>query len=89
MREKERHVTGAMRSTGLLDSAYWVSYWGQGIFVALVVTTLTYITGLAFSIEVMVNTSGSVVWTFLFMYELAWFAIAFLCVQRNTAPTYE
>ena len=29
VREKERHVTGAMRSTGLLDSAYWTSYWLQ------------------------------------------------------------
>ena len=29
VREKERHVTGAMRSTGLLDSAYWASYWLQ------------------------------------------------------------
>ena len=52
VREKERHVTGAMRSTGLLDSAYWLSYWMQGILIALIVTSLTYATGVAFSIEV-------------------------------------
>ena len=77
VREKERHVTGAMRSTGLLDSAYWISYWLQGIFIAIVVTLLAYLAGLAFGLQVFTKADGSVVYTFLFMYELAWFAIAF------------
>ena len=77
VREKERHVTGAMRSTGLLDSAYWVSYWLQGIFIAIVVTLLAYLAGLILGLQVFTKADGSVVYTMLFVYELAWFAIAF------------
>ena len=72
VREKERHVTGAMRSTGLLDSAYWISYWLQGIVVALFVTFICYLAGVAFGMQVFTKADASVVYIFLFVYELAW-----------------
>ena len=50
--EKERHVTGAMRSTGLLDSAYWLSYWSHAILTSITTAALVHIMGLAFGIEV-------------------------------------
>lgn len=54
------------------------SYWLYGILTAITVTTLAYLTGVAWGVAAMTNTDGSVIWTFLFVYELAWFSLAFL-----------
>ena len=55
----------------------------QGILISLIVTTLCYITGIAFQLQLFTGTDGSVLWTFLFVYELAWLSLAF-CVALFT-----
>ena len=78
VREKERHVTGAMRSTGLRDTAYWASYWLQGAMIALATSLLGVAAGTAFQMEVFLNTDFSISFVFLYVYQLAWFAVAFV-----------
>ena len=76
--EKERHVTGAMRSTGLSDSAYWLSYWTHAILTAVIVSALVYLIGLAIGLELFTNSEGSLLYTILFVYMLSMAAAAFM-----------
>ena len=71
-------MTGAMRSTGLLDSAYWLSYWVHAALVSTASAALVHVTGVAFGLELFVNTEGSVLYVTLLLYSLTMCAAAFL-----------
>lgn len=76
-REKDRHITGIMRSTGLYDGPYWLSYWAQAMLTAALVTLLVYIAGVSFQLQIFERTNASVLIAAFFCFMLAQFALAF------------
>ena len=86
--EKEVHVTGAMRSMGLHDSAYWVSYWLLAIGISLVVALEVLIAGLAFDLPMFARADSGVLFAVFFTYLLTMSAAAFLFAAILPAVIY-
>eukprot|EP00966_Prymnesium_polylepis_P096089 2226474-Prymnesium_polylepis.1 len=78
--EKEMHVAGAMRSIGLAESAWWISYWVPACGSAVLVSLLVYLVGLGFGIQLFVNIDGLLAVLIFALFMLAMTAFAFfLC----------
>ena len=78
--EKERHITGSMRSTGMLESAYWLSYWAPAAINALLVSVIVYIVGAAFDLQIFSGCNGLLLILVFFTFTLA------MAPPRSTTP---
>ena len=75
--EKECHATGAFRTTGLLDSCYWLSHWAHVLATSLMTSLLLMLLGMAFRLGVFVTTNAGLLFVILVCYNLSMAAFAF------------
>ena len=76
--EKERHVAGAMRTTGLLDSAYWLSHWAHALLTSVLTSLVVLLLGMAFSLGLFVATNPALLLFILLLYNVSMSSVAFL-----------
>ena len=76
--ERERGIVTAMRSMGLLDTAFWLSYVAVALVSSLLTCTLVYLVGLAAGLPLFTGVDGGVLFTIMFVFSLAMAAQAFL-----------
>jgi hypothetical protein len=76
--ERERGVTGAMRAMGLLDTAYWASYWALALASSLLTCAIVYVTGVASNFYLFATVDGGVLYTICLLFSLAMAGSAFV-----------
>ena len=65
VKEKELHIAGAMRTTGLAEGPYWVAQWLRAIATSLLAAGLVHVAGYAFGLSVFLHTDPSLLYALL------------------------
>ena len=76
--ERERGVTGAMRAMGLLDTAFWASYWALALPSSLLTCAIVYAAGAASDFYLFQTVDGGVLYTIFLLFSLAMAGGAFV-----------
>ena len=74
--EKENNLLDSMRMTGLLESAYWLSWFLYFAFTSLISTTLMYFAGTVMGTPIFVNVDSNIIFQTLYFYFLATLSLA-------------
>lgn len=84
--EKERHVTGTMRSIGLSQAAYHGAYWLHACVACVAACAVTQLSGLAFGLPLFVHSDGGLLFLVMLCYSLcmAGYAIAIASTIHRT-----
>ena len=78
-------MTGAMRSTGLSDSAYWISYWVHAVLISVVSSAVVYIVGVTIGLELFTNSEGSLLYVILLACHPCTLPVPTPCCHRAMA----
>jgi ABC-type multidrug transport system ATPase subunit len=76
--DKERKISAAMRTTGMIEAAFWLAHWARALLTCLLTSALVQLVGTAFGFGVFVSSEPSLLFVLLLCYTLSMASAAFV-----------